>query len=489
MAEHHEDKMRLPPQSLEAEQALLGAILTNNRAYEKVSEFLRPEHFANPAHAKIFAACQALLARGRLADPITIKDYFAHDNMLAEVGGQEYIFKLANASTTTINAGDYGAQIFDRYMRRELVGLGTDIVNDAFDISLENPSKKQIETAEQRLYRLANAGEVEGGPQPFSVGMNEAMRRAEDAMKNPNGMGGVPTDLVDLDKVTGGLHDSDLIIVAGRPGTGKTSFATCMAYNIAKRFAVENAKPNAKKKGVAFFSLEMSSEQLATRILSMVAEVNAIDIRNGKITADQFDVMAGTLSALNNLPLYVDETPGITVGAIRNRCRRLKSDSDKGLGLVVVDYLQLIQESGRTESRVLAVSEMTRELKIMAKELNVPVIVLSQLSRSVEQRENHLPQLADLRESGSIEQDADIVMFVYREIKYLEKNPPIQGLKENQEAYNKRCQEFEQKKIDVANKSEILIEKHRHGSTARVPLFFNDKFTQFKNWLKEEDFS
>lgn len=479
------DLMRIPPQSLEAEQALLGAILTNNRAMEKVVEFLKPEHFANAIHGKIFAACQTLLERGRLADPITLKDYFASEGSLNEIGGQDYIFNLAKASTTTINAGDYGQQIFDRYMRRQLIALGTDVVNDAFDITLENPSQKQIENAEAKLYELANEGELEGGPKVFSLAMKAAVESAERAMKNPNGISGVPTGLLDMDSLMGGLHDSDLIILAGRPAMGKTALATCIAFNVARRFQEEN-KANSTKKGVAFFSLEMSAEQLAARILSTYTHVGGQAMRTGKLTGEQFDTIASALSMLNTLPLYVDDTPGITVNTIKNRARRLKRDKEKGLGLIVIDYLQLIQESGRSENRVQALSEMTRGLKIMAKELQVPVLVLSQLSRLVEQRDNKRPQLSDLRESGSIEQDADIVMFVYREAYYLEQEQPIQRPKETPDAFQKRILEWEQKKIDLAKRAEAIISKQRHGPTGTVHLFFDGQFTEFGNLERQE---
>jgi len=480
------DNLRLPPQSLEAEQALLGAILTNNRAMEKVVEFLKPKHFANPAHGKIFEACQILLERGRLADPITLKDFFAGNGSLDEVGGQDYLFTLANASTTTINAGDYGQQIFDRYMRRQLIAMGTDIVNDAFEVKLDNPSQKQIENAEAALYSLSNEGELEGGPQPILVGLKQTLQNTEKAMKDPASLAGAPTGLLDLDAIIGGLHDSDLIILAGRPGMGKTALATTIAYNVAKHFEAHNKKNPNDKKGVAFFSLEMSADQLAGRILSACTEIEGSVMRTGKLTGEQFDRMAGTLSALNTLPLYVDETPAITVSAIKNRARHLKQDKERGLGLIVIDYLQLITESGRAENRVQALSEMTRTLKIMAKELNVPVLVLSQLSRLVESRENKRPMLSDLRESGSIEQDADIVLFVYREAYYLESEQPVQRPKETMEAFNKRVLEWEQKKIDLKMKGEVIVAKHRHGSDGHAMLFFEGKYTRFGNLEKED---
>ena len=477
--------MRLLPQSIEAEQALLGAILTNNRAMEKVVEFLRPEHFASAAHGKIYKACQILSERGRLADPITLKDFFASEGSLEEVGGADYLFQLAASSTTTINAGDYGTQIFDRYMRRQLISLGTDVVNDAFEISLDNPAIRQIETAEKMLYDLADEGEVEGGPKQLSVGATQLLETTQEAMNNPNGVGGIPTGLVDLDALLGGLHDSNLIILAGRPGMGKTALATCIATNVAEHFKELNKK-NPEKKSVAFFSLEMSSAELAGRILSNYAQIPGNKITSGKITAPEFDKLAESVKNLNELPLLVDETPGVTVTAIKNRARRMKRDKSHGLGLIVIDYLQLIEESGRAENRVQALSEMTRSLKIMAKDLKVPVIVLSQLKRFGD-RDNKKPQLEDLRDSGSIEQDADIVMFVFREYYYLANEQPVQREKETSEAFQKRCQDWEQRKIDTAKRAEAIVLKNRHGSTGTINLYFDGQYTFFGNLAKESN--
>ncbi|MBO5996907.1 MAG: replicative DNA helicase [Alphaproteobacteria bacterium] len=476
--------MRLSPQSIEAEQALLGAILTNNRAMEKVVEFLKPEHFASAAHGKIYKACQTLSERGRLADPITLKDFFAREGSLEEVGGADYLFQLAASSTTTINAGDYGTQIFDRYIRRQLISFGTDVVNDAFEISLDNPAVHQIESAEKMLYDLADEGELEGGPKQLSFGANQLLQVTQEAMANPNGVGGVPTGLVDLDSLLGGLHNSNLIIIAGRPGMGKTALATCIATNVAEHFKEQNKK-NAEKKSVAFFSLEMSSAELAGRILSNYTQIEGNRISSGKVSPSEFDKLAEAIKTLDELPLMVDETSAITVTAIKNRARRMKRDKSHGLGLIVIDYLQLIQESGRAENRVQALSEMTRSLKVMAKELGVPVIVLSQLSRLVESRDNKRPQLSDLRESGSIEQDADLVMFVFRESYYLENDKPVQREKESGESFQKRCQEWEQKKIDLAKRAEVNVAKNRHGDTRTINLYFDGKYTFFGNLAKE----
>ncbi len=476
-----EETMRIPPQNLEAEQALLGAILSNNRAMEKVSEFLRPECFANPVHGKIYEACKFYIDQGRIADPITLKAYFEHDDKLKEVGGASYLMQLAAASATIINAADYGRQILDRFIRRQLIALGNDVVNDAFSISIDEEAISQVEHAEKRLYEIANAGEMTGGPQILNTALQATLMSAQKAMNTPSGVSGVTTGLVEMDRLLGGLHDSDLLILAGRPAMGKSALALTMAYNAAVKFEEENKKPGAEKKSVAFFSLEMSAEQLAGRILSAKAEVSGHLMRTGKLTDQQFDELAAGVALLSRVPLYLDETPGITVTAIKNRARRMKRDKEKGLGLIVIDYLQLINSAGRSENRVQELSEMTRQLKIMAKELNVPVLVLSQLSRLVEQRDNKRPQLSDLRESGSIEQDADIVMFVFREIYYLQNDVPVKHLNETPEKFALRMKEWEDKKILLANQAEAIIAKQRHGPVGTVKLYFNGEFGKFGN--------
>ena len=315
----------------------------------------------------------------------------------------------------------------------------------------------------------------------MNTALQATLLTAQKAMNTPSGVSGVTTGLVEMDKLLGGLHDSDLLILAGRPAMGKSALALTIAYNAAVKFEEDNKKPGAEKKSVAFFSLEMSAEQLAGRILSAKAEVSGHLMRTGKLTDQQFDELAAGVALLSRVPLYLDETPGITVTAIKNRARRMKRDKEKGLGLIVIDYLQLINSSGRSENRVQELSEMTRQLKIMAKELNVPVLVLSQLSRLVEQRDNKRPQLSDLRESGSIEQDADIVMFVFREIYYLQNDVPVKHLNETPEKFALRMKEWEDKKILLANQAEAIIAKQRHGPVGTVKLYFNGEFGKFGN--------
>lgn len=482
-----ENTMRIPPQNLEAEQALLGAILSNNRALEKVTEFLRKEHFANPAHGKIYEVCKTYIENGRIADPITLKAYFTEDDSLKSVGGAGYLAELAAASTNIINAGDYGRQILDRYVRRQMIALGTDIVNDAYTITIDEEAIDQVGIAEKKLYDISQNVELSGGPQIIREALRASLTSVQEAMRSPGGISGVPTGLTDVDNILSGLHNSDLIILAGRPGMGKSAMALTLAYNAAARFEEENKKKGAEKKSVAFFSLEMSAEQLASRILSAKAQIAGDMMRSGKLDDEQFDELAAAVDLLNRLPLYLDETPGITVSAIKNRARRMKRDKEKGLGLIVIDYLQLISSAGRTENRVQELSEMTRQLKIMAKELNVPVLVLSQLSRLVEQRDNKRPQLSDLRESGSIEQDADVVLFVYREIYYLKNDPPVKHLNETPEKFALRQAEWETKKIDLENQAELIVAKHRHGSTGKVKLYFKGEYGKFGNLQREQN--
>ena len=469
---------RTPPYNLEAEQALLGAILSDNHSLEKVSEFLKPEHFSNPAHGQIYEACRTYIEQGRIADPTTIKPLFVKNEELQNVGGADYLTRLAAAASPGLNAGDYGRLILDRYIRRQLIHIGNDIVSDAFDIKLDSEALAQIEEAEKKLYEVANEGEANGGPKPLHDALMESLAIVEKAKKNPSGVSGVSTGLADVDKLMGGLHSSDLIILAGRPAMGKTALATTIAFNAAQRFADAHAKGEPKK-SVAFFSLEMSAEQLATRILSAKTEISSHHMRLGKIDDAQFDELAAGVDLLNKIPLFVDDTPGITVTGIKNRARRLARDKSKGLGLIIVDYLQLITAGGRNENRVQELSEMTRALKIMAKELNVPVIVLSQLSRMVEQRENKHPQLSDLRESGSIEQDADIVMFVYREVYYLRQEEPVQRQNETADKFVLRKAEWEKRKIEMENIAEAVVAKQRHGPTGIVNLFFKGEYGRF----------
>lgn len=477
---------RLPPQNVEAEQALLGAMLSNPAAFEKVSDFLKAEHFANSLHGEIFQAIETLHARGRSADPVTLKGYLESSPAFKQAGGIDYLLDLVRDSALIINAEDYARLIVDRYMRRQLIAFGNDVVNDAYTIDINNDAELQVDNAEQKLYKLGSEGQAEGGLSPFSKAVRDAVAEIGEAAKNPNGLSGISTGFRDLDRDLGGLHNSDLLILAGRPGMGKTAFATCLAFNAARKFMEENNAGN-RPKGVAFFSLEMSASQLAGRVLSMVTQIESDTLRNGRTSPESYRRIIDFAAELEKLPLYIDDTPGLTVAAIHKRCRRMRTDPLKGLGLVVIDYLQLIDmtKTNFKDSMVQALTETTRQLKIMAKNLEVPVIVLSQLNRSVEQREDKRPLMSDLRDSGSIEQDADIVLFVFREWYYLQNEKPIMRQNESDEKFIERVRKYEQDLVDLENKAELIIAKHRHGATGRIFLSFERKFTSFGDWIEE----
>lgn len=453
------------PHSLEAEQALLGALLLNNQAYEKVSEFLRSEHFADAVHGRIYKALQTLIERGQIADPITLRAYFDQDNDLESVEGGRYLATLAGSVITIINAEEYGRVIHDLYLRRQLITVGEEIVNEAHQYDLEEPATIQIEKAEQRLFDLATSGQSQRQFQSFGSALVEAIETAKVAFKRDSHVVGITTGLIDMDRWLGGLHPSDLIILAGRPSMGKTALATNIAFN-----AAGGGQSGGK---VAFFSLEMSAEQLATRLLAQESGVPSDRIRRGEISHEDFPTFVDVSRRLHHLPLYIDDTPALSISALRTRARRLKRQS--GLDLIVIDYLQLIHSGDhrRSENRVQEISEITRSLKALAKELNVPVIALSQLSRAVEQRDDKRPQLADLRESGSIEQDADVVMFVFREEYYEARREPPEGTDKHRD--------WQQRMAQVHNMAEVIIAKQRHGPVGTVRLFYEGRLTKFGN--------
>jgi len=470
--------LRTPPHNIEAEKALLGAILANNRAYERVSEFLRPEHFALTHHGRVFEAAAALIERGQIADPVTLKRYFEQDETLAEIGGPAYLSELANSAVTVINAGEYGRIVHDLHLKRHLIGLGEDLVNRAYAGEVDETAVDQIERAEQNLYDLATTGDYEGGFQPFKDSVLKAIDMAKTAHERVGGLAGVATGLTDLDKILGGLHPSDLIILAGRPSMGKTALATNIAYNAAYS---HHQTDGAEGAVVGFFSLEMSAEQLASRILSEQTDISSDRMRKGELSNDEFTRLVSASQTLHQIPIFIDDTPALTVSALRTRARRLRRQHN--LGLVVVDYLQLITASvtSRNDGRVQEVSEITRGLKALAKELGVPVLALSQLSRQVEQRDPPRPQLSDLRESGSIEQDADVVNFIFREEYYLERKKPVHRADEEDVTFENRYAKWEENKRKVANLADIIIAKQRHGPTGEVKLMFQGAFTRFGN--------
>lgn len=464
---NHEDEA--PPYNLEAEQNLLGILLLDNRSLEQVNEFLYPYHFADQTHARIFETITRFIERGQIADPITLKQYFDKDNALEHLGGAQYLVDLAQSVLSITSAYDYGKLIFDLHIRRELIRIGQDMCQSAKTYEFDTQANQQIEEAEKQLFDLATKGQSGRGFINFGSALKEALETAEKAFKRDSHIVGVTTGLLDLDKWLGGLHPSDLLILAGRPSMGKTTLGTNIAFNAAEALLKEdkNGAP------VAFFSLEMSAEQLAGRILASESGISSDRIRRGDITADDFPKFVEVNHRLQRLPLFIDDTPAITISAVRNRCRRLQRQH--GLGLIIIDYLQLLESGNnkRGENRVSEISDISRGLKAIAKELNVPVIALSQLSRAVEQRDDKRPQLSDLRESGSIEQDADVVMFVFREEYYLERREPPEGTDKHIE--------WQAQMDKVHKQAEIIIAKQRHGPVGTVKLYFDGALTKFAN--------
>ena len=482
--------LRTPPHNFEAEMALLGAILANNRAYEKVSEFLRAEHFIDPRHGRIFEACSKLIERGQLANSVTLKGYFEQDKALDDIGGTRYLARLEGSAISIINAGDYGRTIHDLFLRRQLIELGGEVVNRAYEVTLEATAVEQIEEAERNLYDLATTGQFEGRFIELEKALTAAINSAEAAFRRSSHVAGVTTGFRDLDKMLGGLHKSDLVILAGRPSIGKTALATNIAFNAGAAYREEPDEEGrmrpAEGAKVAFFSLEMSAEQLANRILAEQTEITSDRIRRGEIRREDFPRLLEVVQRLARIPLFIDDTPALTLPALRTRARRLKRQH--GLGLIVIDYLQLLYPGGTThsENRVQEVSEITRGLKALAKELDLPVLALSQLSRAVEQREDKRPQLADLRESGSIEQDADVVMFIFREQYYHERSEPKQRSDESDERFVERLERYKARGEKIHNIAELNIAKQRHGPIGTVQLFFDSNFTRFDN-LERDD--
>ena len=457
------------PSNIEAEQALLGSILVNNDIIDEISTIINPTSFYDPAHTKIYEVIESLNNKGMIANPITLKNYFEKDNMLDEVGGTEYLVKLTRFSGSTKQAIDYAKVIHEMYLRRELVLISDNLSSETLN-SKEQTAEKIIESTEKSLFDLAERGSFSQSFLKFNQALDQTIEMATLAMKNDKGIVGVPTGLTDLDEKLGGLHKSDLVILAGRPSMGKTALATNIAYH-----AAQNIMSKQEKSSVAFFSLEMSSEQLSTRILSEQARIKSDDIRRGKVTEEEINRYIETSRNIYNLPLFIDETPAITIATLSNRARRIKRLF--GVSLVVVDYIQLMRSaSNRTDNRVQEISEITQGLKALAKELNVPILALSQLSRAVEQRDDKQPQLADLRESGSIEQDADVVMFVYREAYYLERKMPKQGSIE--------YAEWQSKMSDVHGLADIILGKQRHGPTGTIKVEFEGIYTKFKDLSK-----
>ena len=473
------------PQNIEAEAALLGALMIDNRLVEDVQIRLQPHHFFEPLHGRIYEAVLRLTDRNMVANPVTLRPLFEADEAMREVGGAAYLAQLTGSGAAVIGARDFAAQIYDLALLRALVGVGRDLVEGALDTSEDVAPLAQIERAESELYRVAEEGGSESKVKSFGEATRMALEQAEKALNSGGHLSGVTTGIDGINSKIGGLHNSDLLILAGRPGMGKTSLATNMAFAAAQRFVQDQGDGIAPDKSagapVAFFSLEMSADQLATRILAEQSGISSENLRMGKISKQEFQQLARASGELANLPLYIDDTPGLTIAALRARARRLKRQ--KGIGMVVVDYLQLLQGSGKSsnDNRVQEISEISRGLKQLAKELQLPVLALSQLSRAVEQREDKKPQLSDLRESGSIEQDADIVMFVYREDYYVAAKEPKRPIDGDDarifEAYEQWRRDMER----VYGMAELIVAKQRHGATGKVRMKFDSRITKFSD--------
>jgi replicative DNA helicase len=464
--------------------------MIDNRLAEDIQLKLRAEHFFEPLHARIYEQILRLIDRNMIASPVTLRPLFEADEEMKELGGPAYLAQLTGSGAAIIGARDFAEQIYELALLRALIGVGREMVEQALDTSEEVDPKGQIEAAESALYRVAEEGGGEGSVKTFAQATRMAVEMAEKALNTGGGLSGVTTGLDSVNAKTGGLHHSDLVILAGRPGMGKTALATNIAFNAAQRLNrdLEDGIPAPKSAGaaVAFFSLEMSSDQLATRILAEASGISSENLRMGKISQQDFRNLARAAGELESLPLFIDDTPGLTIAALRTRARRLKRQ--KGIGLIIVDYLQLLQGSGKGgsgDNRVQEISEISRGLKTLAKELNVPVIALSQLSRAVEQREDKRPQLSDLRESGSIEQDADIVLFVFREEYYVQSREPKRPMEGDDaktfEAHDQWARDMER----VYGLSELIIAKQRHGATGKVKLKFEAKITRFSDYIDE----
>ena len=458
------------PSNIEAEQALIGSVLVNNDIIDEISNIVDHKNFYDPLHSKIYNLIENLHNKGMIANPITLKNSFENDAALSEIGGTEYLVKLTRFSSSVKQSIDYAKIVHEKFVKRELVQISETLSDEAVDETIDKTGENIIQDTEKSLFDLAERGTFHQSFLKFNQALDQTIEMATNAMKSDHGIVGVPTGLNDLDERLGGLHRSDLVIIAGRPSMGKTALATNIGYYAAKKILDDN-----KKSSIAFFSLEMSSEQLSTRILSEQSRIKSNDIRRGKVTEEEFNRLIETSRNIHDLPLYIDETPAITISTLSNRARRIKRLF--GLDLIIVDYIQLMTTSSkRYDGRVQEISEITQGLKALAKELSVPVLALSQLSRAVEQRDDKKPQLSDLRESGSIEQDADVVMFVFREEYYLERKEPKLGTIEHGE--------WQAKMNEIIGSADIIIGKQRHGPTGNIQVEFEGIYTKFKDASK-----
>jgi len=466
--------LRAAPANVQAEQMVIGAVMINNESLNRVSEFLRPEHFYEPIHQKIFNAINVILDKGISASPVSLKSMLGSDEQFEQIGGGEYLAKLATIAMTVINIYDYGRIIYDLYLRRQLISIGEDIVNTAYSAGLDNSALQQIEHAEHDLFAIASEGLSDKGFIDMKESVGQSLEMINRAMKSSDHITGISTGLMDMDRKLSGFQNSDLVIIAGRPSMGKTAFAMNFALNSCHSLLSKHK--DGPPPAVGFFSLEMSSEQLTTRILSMQTNLDSSALRSGRVGEEHYNQLRKEATELSKLPLFIDDTPALSIAAIKTRARRLKRKHN--LGILFIDYLQLIRgSSNNVENRVLEISEITQGLKALAKELNIPVIALSQLSRAVEQREDKRPMLSDLRESGSIEQDADIVMFLYREEYYLTRKEPTPGTPQHSEWFEHLSK--------VHNLAEVIIAKHRNGPVGIVQLFYDASHSKIGNYERK----
>ncbi|MEI9995013.1 MAG: replicative DNA helicase [Rhizomicrobium sp.] len=467
------------PYDIEVEQALLGAILVDNQAIERVTSILKGEDFYDPLHQRLFEVMQSSAERGGMVlTPLTLHAAMKADPGLVEVGGHAYLAGLAQAAPAIPNVRDLARILHDLAVRRTLIGIGEDIVNTAYEAPHDKPPKAQIEEAEKALYRISEDSKYGSGPIDFGESLRRTVELAEKAQARGGRISGLITGFSDIDSLLGGLQPSDLIILAGRPGMGKTSLATNMAFHTARAYVQDMEAGEEIPRGapVLFFSLEMAAQQLSGRILSEQTEIEMWKIRNGKFTEGEWEKFVLAMQDLSTLPLYIDDTGGISIAQIAARSRRMQRE--KKIGCIMIDHIQLVAPAGRTENRVQELTEISKSLKVLAKDLNVPVIALSQLSRAVDSRDDKRPVLSDLRESGSIEQDADVVMFVYREEYYLKTREPDPGSPEHVK--------WTEKLDRATGKAEVLVEKHRHGATNKIDLQFDARYTRFSNLVLDE---
>ena len=471
------DKM---PQNIEAEQSLIGSVLFDNKVLEDLPTNFATRHFFDPLHASIFDACIFLIDNGRLADPLTLKSYLKQDDLQRDMDIEKYLSELREGVVSLSKAKFYAEEIRNCYVRRSLIRIGDELINKSVNPTIDVTPDQEISNTEEQLYNLAEKDQINSGPLDFKSVLASATNQINEAYNRKGKLSGIDTGFSGLNRQLGGLNKSDLLVLAGRPAMGKTALATNIGFNAAKSSKLE------KNESILIFSLEMSAEQLAQRILAEQSTIDSHKLRSGDLNETEFSKLVSTQNDILNLPFFIDDTPAISVGQIASRARRLKRTH--GLSVIIIDYIQLIQGSKASEAqgRVQEVSNITRGLKSLAKELNVPILALSQLSRAVEQREDKRPILADLRESGSIEQDADVVMFVYREEYYLDKSEPTQRDNENQESFNERFLKWQDRRNMAEGKAEIIISKQRHGPTGIVQVQFEAKFTRFMDLVQDD---